>query len=128
MRSHRLSPRSLTPKAAIISDANPTLDHDGFRPKAAITFVETKFVNRQWGDNLDVVATGIARFYLDVEHALEVLCLGHRGTALDGVLLLREIGRALVLEFGYTRVAFPILWLQSETARRTGVQNAFDRG
>ena len=109
-------------------DVNPTLDHDGFRPKAAITFLETKFVNRRWGDNLDVAATGVVRFYTDVEHALEALCLGHCGTALDGVLLLREIGRALVLEFGYTRVAFPILWLQSETARRTGVQNAFDRG
>ncbi len=32
MRSRRLTLRPLTPKAAITGDANPSLDHDGFRP------------------------------------------------------------------------------------------------
>ena len=37
IRSHRLSRRPLSPKAAITGDANPTLNHDGFRPGAVMT-------------------------------------------------------------------------------------------
>ena len=33
MRSHRLTPRPLSPKAAVTGDANPSSEHGGFRPR-----------------------------------------------------------------------------------------------
>ena len=59
MRSHRSSPRPLTAKAAILGNANPTPDHDGFRPKADLAAKRKSVLSRGFE-----LAT-FSRFYAD---------------------------------------------------------------